>query len=177
MTLNTYNTDDNLMSDKVNDDFDGLATGKEMHYNAEWTTYTPTWTATTSTNPAIGNGTLNGRYLLIGKTCFVRILVKMGSTTTYGTANAWLFALPFNWSTTFYPSHHFPFGNAQYWDTSAGSLYAGRVRTSYAYSNKVIGIVPNTAGTYVSHNALANNVPFTWATGDIITMTFKYETV
>lgn len=177
MALNTYDTNDILSSTKVNADFDGVARGKEMHYNAEWTPYTPTWTAVTGANPAIGNGTLNGRYLVMGKTVFVRIIVKMGSTTTYGTANSWLFALPFNWSTVLYPSHHFPFGNAQYYDNSAGTLYAGSVRTSYTYSNKIIGIAPLTTGTYVSHSALANVIPFTWATNDYITMSFRYEMV
>ena len=34
----------------------------------QWFNYTPTWTAVT-TNPAIGNGTLAGRYVVIGKLC------------------------------------------------------------------------------------------------------------
>ena len=31
-----------------------------------WTSFTPTWTGVT-TNPAIGNGTLNGQHMVVGK--------------------------------------------------------------------------------------------------------------
>jgi hypothetical protein len=48
-----------------------------------WTSYTPTWSATT-TNPVIGNGSISGRYLAVGKFVQVKILVAPGSTTTFG---------------------------------------------------------------------------------------------
>lgn len=58
-----------------------------------WTTYTPTWTAA-SVNPAIGNGTLTGRYQrLFGRTFLVQVKMVAGSTTTFGTG-AWSFLLP-----------------------------------------------------------------------------------
>jgi hypothetical protein len=57
-----------------------------------WTTYTPTWTA--STNPAIGNGTLTGKYIKVGRTCTVVIKLTMGSTTTYG-SGGYAFSVPF----------------------------------------------------------------------------------
>jgi microcystin-dependent protein len=59
---------------------------------SEWKAYTPTWTGSGS-NPAIGNGTLSGRYKQDGQTVFVDIYVVMGSTTTFGTGN-YAFALP-----------------------------------------------------------------------------------
>jgi hypothetical protein len=58
-----------------------------------WTSYTPTWTGAT-TNPVIGNGTLTGRYIKVGRTCTVSLLLIPGSTTTYG-AGTYLFGLPF----------------------------------------------------------------------------------
>lgn len=57
-----------------------------------WTSYTPTWTATT-TNPAIGNGSISGRYIEQGKTITFYISVGMGGTTTYGSGR-WEFSLP-----------------------------------------------------------------------------------
>lgn len=57
-----------------------------------WTSYTPTWTATT-TNPAIGNGSLVGAYTQVGKTVTVSIRLVTGSTTTRG-VGYWQFALP-----------------------------------------------------------------------------------
>jgi hypothetical protein len=58
-----------------------------------WTAYTPTWTAA-STNPVIGNGTIQGYYKVIGKTCFVRGNIAMGSTTTFGSGE-WYVSMPF----------------------------------------------------------------------------------
>lgn len=49
-----------------------------------WTPYTPTWTAS-PTNPVIGNGTISGRYVLLGpKTCLCRWTIVTGSSTTLG---------------------------------------------------------------------------------------------
>lgn len=50
---------------------------------AAWTSYTPTWTAAT-TNPVLGNGTLVGRYMKIGRTVQYHINLIPGSTTTFG---------------------------------------------------------------------------------------------
>lgn len=56
------------------------------------TSYTPTWTAS-SVNPAIGNGTLSGHYVLLGKRLWVHIGITWGTTTTNGTGN-YSFGLP-----------------------------------------------------------------------------------
>ncbi|MEV5535003.1 hypothetical protein [Streptomyces prunicolor] len=48
-----------------------------------WNAYTPAWTAAT-TNPAIGDGTLTGRYAVVGKVCHFTAFAAFGSTTTYG---------------------------------------------------------------------------------------------
>jgi len=61
-------------------------------YEGAWTSYTPSWTAA-SVNPAIGNGTAEGYYKVIGKTCFVRGNIVMGSTTTFGTGE-WYVSMP-----------------------------------------------------------------------------------
>ncbi|MCZ0207893.1 hypothetical protein OZK63_21000 [Streptomyces sp. UMAF16] len=55
-----------------------------------WTTYTPTWTAST-TNPSLGNGTISGRYMKIGRTVLCSINTITGSSTTYGSGS-------YNWS-------------------------------------------------------------------------------
>jgi len=58
-----------------------------------WTPYSVDWTAST-TNPALGNGSLTGRYVLFGRTCHVAIELTTGSTTTYG-SGPWSFSVPF----------------------------------------------------------------------------------
>jgi hypothetical protein len=62
-------------------------------YEGAWTAYTPSWTAASS-NPSIGDGTLEGWYKVVGKTCFVRGNIAMGSTTTFGSGE-WYVSMPF----------------------------------------------------------------------------------
>jgi hypothetical protein len=57
-----------------------------------WNTYTPDWSAAT-TDPAIGNGTLTGKYAVVGKVCHFTTLVTFGSTSTYG-SGSYSFGLP-----------------------------------------------------------------------------------
>jgi hypothetical protein len=59
---------------------------------AAWTTYTPTWDATSS-SPSIGNGSIVGRYRQVGKTVTFSIVLTVGSTTNVGTG-IYEFGLP-----------------------------------------------------------------------------------
>lgn len=63
---------------------------------AAWTPFAATWTAT-GTDPAIGNGTISASYRRIGTTGFYRGVIKMGTTTTYGTGG-WEVSLPDGWT-------------------------------------------------------------------------------
>ena len=64
---------------------------------AVWTPYTPTCEgARPHTNPNIGNGTLLGRYQILGpKTCAVRVQYVWGSNTTVGSGVNYTWDLPF----------------------------------------------------------------------------------
>lgn len=73
-----------LMNQEIRDQFNT--------FFGAWTSYTPAWTAAT-TAPDIGNGTLVGYYLKIGRTVHVAVILTCGSTTTYG-SGAWSFSLP-----------------------------------------------------------------------------------
>lgn len=63
-----------------------------LEYLGTWITYVPVWTAQTS-DPALGNGTLEGRYMRLGHTIFFRVVLTIGSTTTFG-SNFWKFTMP-----------------------------------------------------------------------------------
>lgn len=54
------------------------ARSDHVHPVPTWTAYTPTLSGM-----SLGNGTINGRYMLIGKMVFIRITINAGSTTTY----------------------------------------------------------------------------------------------
>ncbi|MEU6348877.1 hypothetical protein ABZ896_06075 [Streptomyces sp. NPDC047072] len=61
-------------------------TGSAWVAMGAWTTYTPAWAAAT-TAPALGNGTLTGKYAIVGKVCHFTALFTAGSTTTFGSGN------------------------------------------------------------------------------------------
>ncbi|MEV7285465.1 hypothetical protein AB0O01_13000 [Streptomyces sp. NPDC093252] len=67
-------------------------TGTQWIALGAWSTYSPAWTATT-TNPSIGDGTLTGRYTVVGKVCHFTTLVTFGSTTTFG-SGSYVLGLP-----------------------------------------------------------------------------------
>lgn len=60
----------------------------------DWRDYTPTWYVASGT-ATLGNGTLDGRYQLMGKTCNFAMRFQFGSSTTTSVLDAdWEFALP-----------------------------------------------------------------------------------
>jgi hypothetical protein len=63
-----------------------------------WTPYTVAWTAAT-TNPGLGNGTITGRYQLVGQTCHFTIELTIGSTTNPG-SGTYSLSLPFTAAAT-----------------------------------------------------------------------------
>lgn len=123
------------------------------------TSYTPTWTGSGS-NPAIGNGTLTGNYLRMGKLVHLVITVTMGSTTTFGTG-AWSFGIPAN--------------------TAAVGLFSWfGVDASGAGANNKFGAAyfPTTTTIALYHEASnafgGPTVPFTWATSDSLVVSGWY---
>jgi len=58
-----------------------------------WVPYTPTWTASASGTPLVGNGRLAGRYRQVGKTVDFYCALVLGSTS-YGAYGIWGFSLP-----------------------------------------------------------------------------------
>lgn len=128
-----------------------------------WTAYTPTWTAS-STNPSLGNGTLTGAYIQIGKTVHYRIRLRAGSTTTFG-SGVYRFSLPVTTVATFAGAGEI-IGQASLLDNSASSRY---VRNAYTYDDTKVSLVDE-GGTGVS-----NSVPFTFATLDNLSIVGTYE--
>ncbi|MFJ9020811.1 hypothetical protein ACIRPU_12625 [Streptomyces sp. NPDC102259] len=128
-----------------------------------WTTYTPTWTA--SSNPAIGNGSLTGRYIKIGRRCLVSIKLTMGSTTTYG-SGGYSFGLPFT--------------------AAAGVDYLGTARlvAANAWNGQVVMSASSAAfnctfpasSTDTRSATLAATVPETLANTHVVRAQVEYQT-
>lgn len=127
-----------------------------------WTTYTPTW-STSGVAPAIGNGTLTGRYRRPSGSdlVLVEFIIIMGSTTTFGTGT-YFFSVPVTPSATAITN-------------AAGTLYmldsgtldkAGGVKfedaTKFTPVTATAGVVTNT-------------IPHTWAVNDVLKGVMQYE--
>ena len=144
---------------------DLLALGRTLSVaDPPWVAYTPTWTAPT-TNPVLGNGTITGRYALIGKTCHVAIRLVTGSTTTYGTGN-YLFSVPFTSSAD----------AVEYVGTArltSGSTYIGQC--FLASSASTMNATFPTAATPASATNMSPTTPNTLTTGHILRLGLTYQ--
>lgn len=137
----------------------GLTERGRSEAMGEWTTYTPSWTAN-SVNPAIGNGTISGRYARVGKTVFFVIFIQAGTTTTFG-SGFYLFSTPTTASSL---SQNF---NVLLYDASANTRYIG---TTEFFSSTSFYAVEATTGSDVNPAA-----PFTFANLDTIRITGFYD--
>ena len=130
-----------------------------------WTAYTPSWTAA-STNPVIGNGTIEGYYKVIGKTCFVRGNIAMGSTTTFGSGE-WYVSMPFTASHAdgILMTATLLDNNTAWYNAILNGARAGFNHKS-AIQYQVVG------GTA---DSITPTTPFTWTTSDRFTWNGSYE--
>jgi hypothetical protein len=134
-------------------------------YEGAWISYTPSWTAASS-NPAINNGTLEGWYKIVGKTCFVRGNIAMGTTTTFGSGE-WYVSMPFT------ASH-----------ADAILMTANLLDNGSAWYNAVVngaraGFNYKAPLQFQTSSGTANDVnatqPFTWANSDRFLWNGSYE--
>lgn len=127
--------------------------------------FTPTWTGSVS-NPAIGNGTIHGTYQRNGSVVTARYLIKMGSTTTYG-SGVYALSLPPNVpAPTPYTQSAFASGAALMTDDSAGVSYPG-----VGFYN---GTAFNLYNSVSAGGPVSPTVPFTWATDDVMRLQVTY---
>lgn len=133
------------------------ATG--LGWGGAWAAYTPVW-ASSGTQPAVGNGSISGKYAQVGKIVHYWISQTMGSTTTYGTGN-YTWSLPVN-ST----GQGVPHGTARGVDTSVLD-YTGMIIISTVNSVQVVS----------ASNGLpwSPTVPFTWGNTDLFYTFGTYE--
>lgn len=115
--------------------------------------YTPVWT-TTGTAPAIGNGTLTGRYYRFEKLVHFVMRFAAGSTTTFGTGS-------FQFSTPTSISTVNNFGFPAVLLDQGTAFYTRAQGIGYVASLVDKFIVIDSAGTTVTATS-----PFTWANGD-----------
>lgn len=131
--------------------------------NFAYASYTPTLSSAGGTAPTLGNGTLTGQYMQLGKMVQGIVKLSFGSTSTYGTGNFMLsFPVP--------PAdvaQNAPVGYGNAYDLS--SLTTSYVFQAMLWSSAGFRLV---APPSTPMNATS---PITFATGDVIAVTLLYQ--
>jgi hypothetical protein len=128
--------------------------------------FTPVWSST-GTQPVLGNGTLYGRYALLGKLVHLYIELTMGSTTTYGSGNYRL-SLPI----TSEANRLWNLPGIS-WDTSAGAAYED-ITGIVTGASTIVELYTLAAGVGSSLSVITNGTPITFATGDKLVINGVY---
>lgn len=128
------------------------------------TSYTPVWSSS-GTAVSLGNGTITGDYLQVGAMVWVRIVLTMGSTTTYGTG-FYRLSLPATPTTDSLIPGYVD-------DTSVARRYrlVARITTASASGDNMrMACDDGTSG------GVGQTTPITWATGDTLIVSGWYCT-
>jgi len=139
---------------------DGGTTWLFVFVNA-WTAYTPIWT-TNASSPAVGNGSLSGKYKWTGNTVNVHVNLSVGSTTTFG-SGFWLFTLPTVPGPAIVTMGKRS-GSAMFYDISSDGPHAG---STHLITDTQI--CPGCVGFVTATN------PFPFASGDGCDMDITYD--
>ena len=134
-----------------------------------WASYTPTWSATT-TSPAIGNGTLTGSYTKVGNSCQVVIMLTIGSTTNKG-SGTYKFSLPFTAANIPCPGVL----NATFSRSGTPNHGIGDSPLPASASTTDLIWFPN-PGMTGDANVWTHDQPWTLATGNVIRVYGTYQT-
>jgi hypothetical protein len=127
-----------------------------------WTSYTP---VVSGTGWGIGNGTRTGKYAQFGKTVHFSANITFGSTSTYGSGGVVFISLPVSGNAGTENLRFVSF------DTSTSTQYFNQSR--FENSTTIVAVTLNANGSVSGY--FTNTNPFTWATGDSITVTGTYE--
>jgi hypothetical protein len=130
----------------------------------DWTTYTPGLRFGASAM-TLGNGTLYGKYAQVGSTVFYRVVLYIGSTTTFPTSGNLFLTLPVEASAGGLQG---TFGPVNIIDASASTHYPSNLALLFS-GTEVVGLLPSGLGF------ISDTSPITLATDDQILFTGFYE--
>lgn len=128
--------------------------------------YVPVWSSS-GTQPAIGNGTISGRYVQVGKLVHVRGDLALGGTSSGGTGTYFI-SLPVAANT----SGSSQLGAIRILDSSTGNQGTG-VLARLISSTTFDMVYPATL--HGSSSVVAASAPWAWAPSDSISWNFTYE--
>lgn len=130
-----------------------------------WDSYTPT-----VTNWTIGNGTMVARWAKFGRTVVAEIRVTFGSTSSYSGTPVFTLPTPRIAVTEAFS----PVGYAMARDASTGNPVGGATRM-YNTASTIHPTWIETASAWGYLQSCTPTYPFTWTSGDEMTMQAIYE--
>lgn len=146
----------------ITEDF---ATCRFNSYSDQVKTFSPTWSQNSGPQPAIGNGSLTGKYTREGFLVKFEMTLTVGSTTTFGnSAGPYLFSLPIGGTQN--STQNFLAGWA--FDASASNDY--QVKGQIAAGANALTLSRNGSG-------VRDGFPFSWASGDTINVSITYMAI
>lgn len=122
-----------------------------------WSSYAVAWSQSDGANLSIGNGTLEGRWMQVGRLVHASVSMVRGSTTNIGSA-AWVWSMPVN---------------ARAWTMVAGVGWLARGGSEYPLT--VRPPAPGRVALLNPSGRLSNTNPGGWAAGDSLFFTMTYE--
>jgi hypothetical protein len=140
----------------------GETTG--LKWGGTYTAWTPSFS-----NFTLGNGTVEARYLQVGKMVHAFAKVTLGSTSSF-TGSGLQITLPVN--AAYQP--FYPIATANLYDNGTAVLAAQTYLNDA--SNLRIQVI-RTDGTYAGFADINSTVPFTWTTNDLFVINAIYEGV
>jgi len=134
-----------------------------VNISGVWSAWSPTLT-----NITVGNGTLVTRYMQIGKTIHFKVVLTWGSTTSF--AGIPQFTFPVTPESTSVITNT-TIGAGLAYDSSAGASGYFGLETLLTSATQFSGLTTSIGGA----SRVNATIPFTWATGDILSLEGTYE--
>ena len=144
-------------------DKDGLILGAGTSLGA-WTTYTPVLAG--SAGWVLGNATVSGRYMQIGKVVVCRFMLTFGTTSTFGSGSGSVtVSLPVT------ANHNNSNITVNAFDASAAQYYVMPTRLSSALDSVNVNVM----GASGAFTAPSPTLPFAWTSSDVLQGCVIYE--
>lgn len=138
-----------------------------------WTTYTPVWSSSGSTQPVLGNGTLTGRYVSLGATIVGEVRMVAGSSGFNRGTGKYYFSLP----VLGVAENYQPMGQVVIRDEGPGLTYFGTAIFNENNDSRMELWVHGQTASYDEGFPVGFDVPFLFSSSDRILVHFQYEAV
>lgn len=135
-----------------------------------WVSYTPLWTSS-GVSPGVGNGSITGRYVVLGATIMGEIRVLMGTSGFTRGSGTYFLSLP----TAGVFENYQPVGQVVLRDEGPGITYFGTAIFNQSNGNRIEMWIHGQNSLFDEGVPAASDTPFIFSASDKILVQFTYE--